>query len=120
MSGGGLAGGGLSLTFDNARLSLTASQTDETIPATGESDSVTYLTSTVIGGADNLQISANSGTDYSTIAVLIGVHSAAEFGDQIDTIQSIPAIGNSTGRYRLSMDSTVGTRITIQVVTTIT
>ena len=103
------------ITFDNARISLTASQTDETIPATGESDNVTFVQSTSIAGIDTFEISANSGTNYSArsrVEVYNSDFSINEAGS------FVIGCGNSTGKYRYVASADVGTRIIVMTVTT--
>ena len=103
------------LTFDNARISLTASETDETIPATGESDNGTFTQSTSVAGADTFEISGNSGTDYSArsrVEVYNSDFSINEAGS------FVIGCGNSTGRYRYVASADVGTRILVMTVTT--
>ena len=103
------------LTFDNARVALTASQSDETIPATGETDNGTFVQETSIAGADTFEISANSGTNYSarsrteTYNSDFSINEAGSF---------VIACGNSSGRYRYVCTADVGTRILIMIVTT--
>lgn len=103
------------ITFDNARISLTASQTDETIPATGESDNGTFVQSTSVAGTDTFEISANSGTNYSA-------RSRVEVYDSDFSINEagsfVIGCGNSTGRYRYVASADVGTRILVMTVTT--
>ncbi len=103
------------LTSDNARISLTASQTDETIPAIGESDNGTFTQSTSIAGTDTFEISADSGSNYSArsrIEVYNSDFSINEAGS------FVIGCGNSTGRYRYVASADVGTRILVMTVTT--
>lgn len=111
------AGGGLSLTFDNARISMTANQTDETIPATGESDFVTVVNNIPIGSG-NFFVSADSGTNYKQIEETIGVMTPESFFKVDATVLSVSGIGNSTGRYKITSDAVAGTRIFSQDTTT--
>jgi len=103
------------LTFDNARISLTASQTDETIPATGELDNGTFTQSTSIAGTDTFEISADSGSNYSArsrVEVYNSDFSINEAGS------FVIGCGNSTARYRYVATADVGTRILVMIVTT--
>ena len=103
------------LTFDNARVALTASQSDETIPATGETDNGTFVQETSITGSDTFEISANSGTNYSARSRVeeynsdFSINEAGSF---------VIGCGNSTGRYRYVATSDVGTRQLVMTVTT--
>ena len=107
---------GLALTFDNARTSLTASQTDETIPATGESDNGTLVQEVSITGADTFEISANSGTNYSTRS-RVEVYNSDFSVNQAGSF--IIGCGNSTGRYRYVANSDTGTREVVMTTTTL-
>lgn len=103
------------ITFDNARISLTASQTDETIPATGESDNGTFTQSTSVAGSDTFEISGDSGSNYSA-------RSRVEVYDSDFSINEagsfVIGCGNSTGRYRYVATGDAGTRIIVMTVTT--
>ena len=107
---------GLVLTFDNVRLALTASQTDETIPATGESDTGLIICETTGGFADALQFSADSGTTYESLRT-------SDQTNHIGTAEgrsvSFNGLGNSAARYKLVMTSDVATRDFMQGVTTV-
>ncbi len=107
-------GAGLALTFDNVRTSLTASQSDETIPATGEFDNGQIVI--VSGGqaGDRMQVSADSGSNYS--AQSIAQLSSVEFNDIGEGVTILA--GNSTGRYKIVCDATCATRIYSQMVAT--
>ncbi len=99
-------GSGLTLTFDNQRLSLTASQSDETIPATGELDNGFLLVETAIN-LDLFSVSVNSGTNYI-------VFDSTMMGKTLNSSKNnlfINTIGNSTGRYKLVATADTGTRI---------
>lgn len=102
------------ITFDNVRISLTASQTDETIPATGESDKGNIVCETTLDTADELAVSANSGTNFAEIFNQQQAQSVVVTSASV----AIIGIGNSTGRYRFTMTATVGTRIIHQMITT--
>ncbi len=105
---------GITLTFDNARLQPTQSQEDETIPAVGESDTGTYFVETVQGSADKVSMSADSGSNYKGTYL----EATNQLGDVVGNVQFISGIGNSTGRYKLVMDATAGTRVIHQMLTT--
>lgn len=105
------------LTFDNARVSLTASQSDETIPATGESDSGMFSAESSIDTADVFEVSANSGTNFAEALDCQGTRGFLD-GITGENIQ-LANIGNSTARYRVVVTATVGTRIYSQIITTV-
>lgn len=110
--------GGLELTFDNARLALTASQTDTTIPATGENDVVTYIKPASISGSDAFNISVDSGSNFVS-AIADSVAGTDTFMNvAAGRAQSVKSIGNSTGRFQIVCDATVGTRDIEQLITT--
>ncbi len=110
------SGGGLAITFDNAQLSLTASQTDATTPATGESDSGNVMWTTSISGVDTLETSPDSG---STFSALYPYNTQTGGMGGTEDASLLLGIGNSTGRYRVVMDANAGTRIISQTITTL-
>ncbi len=110
-----IAGAGLALTFDNALFSLTASQTDATTPATGESDSGYIHCETLIGSTDIAEISADTGSTFSSLTVYN--RDSVKFLQLEDGVL-IHFVGNSTGRYRIVASATVGTRLFQMLVTT--
>jgi len=100
------------ITFDNERLSLTASTTDTTTPATGESDAGMVIKESANNGfADVFEVSPDSGTNFG---VCIGVTATNVVRSHNDPY----GIGNSTGRYRLVMTADVDTRVYVQAITT--
>lgn len=105
--------GGLELTFDNIRVSLTASQTDATTPASGESDSGIFILEQKVGG-DTIDISGDSGSAFMAQQ---GPILGTTMGTNNNNIP-IMSIGNSTGRYRYTATADVGTRIFHQIITT--
>ena len=107
----------LALTFDNARLSITASQTDDTVPATGESDSGQIETVTAFSTSDDFETSPNSGTNFHPWLSFQGT--AIRITENANSQGTIIGIGNSTGRYRITTDATAGTRIFHQLITTV-
>lgn len=98
-------------SFDNARFSMTASQTTEIIPATGESDFGHIQCDTFITG-DKLQVSADSGVNYIVPA------SETWGGSGVSNNPTIEGYGNSTGRYKVVTSATAGTRIFQRLITT--
>ncbi len=105
------------LTFDNVRTTITASQSDETIPATGESDSGQFLCETPIGSTDAFHMSSNSGSNYATTWTPTAKEAV---GENAKLIHLLNPIGNSTGRYKWVASATAGSRIFHQMVTTLT
>ncbi len=99
------------ITSDNARLSITQSQTDSTIPASGEMDFVTYVLETFIASGDAFEISADGGSNYT---LMNSTQAVASFTATVGNSVSIPGIGNSNGRYRIVADGTAGTRVVMQ------
>jgi hypothetical protein len=107
---------GNTIAFDNARFTMTASQTVEIIPATGESDVGAIHAEVVVGTGDVVQVSSDSGTNYMNQtgrgdSATGGFAAAGEW-------RPIEFVGNSTGRYRVVTDATVGTRTLQRMITT--
>ncbi len=101
--------GGLIISFDNVRFTMTASQTVEIIPASGEVDNgIIFLES---GGdtGNKLYISADSGSNYVLVTNII-TKSTPSFSVTGD-VALIQGVGNSTGRYKIVVDSTVVNRV---------
>lgn len=108
-------GGGLALTFDNELVSMTASQTDTTTPAVGESDSGQYILNTRIGTTDVINLSSDSGSNFDP---LFSDNSSTGIFGGTESRGTISSIGNSTGRHQIVTSSTAGTRIFHQLITT--
>ena len=102
-------------SFDNARFTMVASTTVDIIPATNEGDSGMIVLETFVAAGDRISISSNGGTNYVNMQFRDGVLAVSADGDTMD----INAIGNSTGRYRIVTDGTVGTRVWQRVITTL-
>ena len=113
--GGGSSGVQTQLTFDNVKTTLTADQTDETIPATGEADSTHMICDTVIGSTDKFQISSDSGTTYDSMQAVNTVSEAFAGGNRAPQFM---VTGNSTGRYQILASNDAGSRIFQQMTTT--
>ena len=111
------ASAGLSDTYDNADFSMTASQTVEIIPASGESDTGLIWVRTSIA-ADTLEFSADSGTNYRAINAAVVGSMGRSFGDA-GGCYFVLGIGDSTGRYRIVATSGVGTRNIGRAITTV-
>lgn len=102
-------------SFDNARFSMTASQTTEIIPATNEADAGHIIVDVLIGLADTVDVSADSGTNYVSKMTSAGVDTSLGLAGEYVTIEFI---GNSTGRYRVVTSVSVGTRQFQRMITT--
>jgi len=103
-------------TFDNTRITLTASQSDATTPATGESDFGNNCQESATAATTNVfEMSADSGTNFTPFVAVRGRTDADTLGDNF----AVNGIGNSTGRYRYVMSGSAGTRIYNQMTTTI-
>lgn len=108
-----VATAGVTRTFDNTEFTMTASQTTDIIPATGESDTGLVWVRVAVA-TDDFRLSANSGTNYTavpTVGVMATLGSAGN-------VCAIIGVGNSTGRYRIVTDNTVGTRTFARAITT--
>tara|TARA_R110000823_G_scaffold307969_1_gene431384 strand:+ start:622 stop:1317 length:696 start_codon:yes stop_codon:yes gene_type:complete len=114
------AGGGTQtqISFDNSTFTMSASQTVETIPATGESDTGFIMVNTGVGSAsdDAVFVSSDSGTTYTKS--FTQTSSGSDFNSAGMKV-TIDGIGNSTGRYKVVTVSDSGTRKFIKCITTI-
>ena len=108
--------GGPTITFDNERITLTASQSDATTPASGETDSGVVVAESTIAGSDLFEISADSGSNFAAMTV-VGAN-AIDISVVNRTI-SYNGIGNSAGRYRILASSDTGNRTYSKVTTTV-
>jgi len=106
------------ITFDNEIVSMTASTTNTTTPATGECDNGMVVPETVISTSDTFNVSSD-GSDYVQLRELLGVQDAEAALGVAFTLIPVTGMGNSDGRYRMIVDATVGTRTIQQILTTV-
>lgn len=107
-------GGGLSISFDNSRFTMTASQETEIIPASGESDTGSIIIESNGQSGDTFELSADSGSSYIARFIYTATTDFNGNGRPAD----FNGIGNSIGRYKVVTSSTAATRTYVRCITT--